>query len=153
MFDEVLKMVKDQLGNNQAITSLPPDQQDAVHREVATHVTNELKNQASAQGGAGGLLSMLQNSLTSGSPVVHAIEGGLVGGLLGKFGLSPTIAGAVTAALPGLLQKFVHKANDPNDTSITKESIDQSLATATAGVNTGAIPNLGAAASSIFGKG
>jgi len=153
MFDEVLKMVKDQLGNNQEISSLPSDQQDAVHREVATHVTNELKNQASAQGGAGGLLSMLQNSLTSGSPVVHAIEGGLVGGLLGKFGLSPTIAGAVTAALPGLLQKFVHKANDPNDTSITKESIDQSLATATAGPNTGAIPNLGAAASSIFGKG
>jgi len=153
MFDEVLKMVKDHLGNNQEISSLPADQQDAVHREVATQVTNELKNQASAQGGAGGLLSMLQNSLTSGSPVVHAIEGGLVGGLLGKFGLSPTIAGAVTAALPGLLQKFVHKANDPNDTSITKESIDQSLATATAGANTGAIPNLGAAASSIFGKG
>ena len=153
MFDEVLKMVKDHLGNNQEISSLPADQQDAVHHEVATQVTNELKNQASAQGGAGGLLSMLQNSLTSGSPVVHAIEGGLVGGLLGKFGLSPTIAGAVTAALPGLLQKFVHKANDPNDTSITKESIDQSLATANGGTSTGAIPNLGAAASSVFGKG
>jgi len=153
MFDEVLKMVKDHLGNNQEISSLPADQQDAVHHEVATQMTNELKNQASTQGGAGGLLSMLQNSLTSGSPVVHAIEGGLVGGLLGKFGLSPTIAGAVTAALPGLLQKFVHKANDPNDTSITKESIDQSLATATENTNTGAIPNLGNAVSSILGKG
>ena len=153
MFDEVLKMVKDHLGNNQEISSLPADQQDAVHHEVATQMTNELKNQASTQGGAGGLLSMLQNSLTSGNPVVHAIEGGLVGGLLGKFGLSPTIAGAVTAALPGLLQKFVHKANDPNDPSITKESIDQSLATATPNANTGAIPNLGAAVSSILGKG
>ncbi|HZJ59426.1 MAG TPA: hypothetical protein VFD24_04090 [Chitinophagaceae bacterium] len=153
MFDEVLKMVKDHLGNNQEISSLPADQQDAVHHEVATQMTNELKNQASTQGGAGGLLSMLQNSLTSGNPVVHAIEGGLVGGLLGKFGLSPTIAGAVTAALPGLLQKFVHKANDPNDPSITKESIDQSLATATANTNTGAIPNLGGAVSSILGKG
>ena len=153
MFDEVLKMVKDHLGNNQEISSLPADQQDAVHHEVATQMTNELKNQASTQGGAGGLLSMLQNSLTSGNPVVHAIEGGLVGGLLGKFGLSPTIAGAVTAALPGLLQKFVHKANDPNDPSITKESIDQSLAPATANTNTGAIPNLGGAVSSILGKG
>jgi hypothetical protein len=153
MFDEVLKMVKDHLGNNQEISSLPADQQDAVHHEVATQMTNELKNQASTQGGAGGLLSMLQNSLTSGSPVVHAIEGGLVGGLLGRFGLSPTIAGAVTAALPGLLQKFVHKANDPNDPSITKESIDQSLATATANTNTGAISNLGATVSSILGKG
>lgn len=152
MFDEILKMVKDHLGNNQEVSSLPADQQDAVHHEVATQVTNELKNQASAQGGAGGLLSMLQDSLTSGSPVVHAIEGGLVGGLLGRFGLSPTIAGAVTAALPGLIQKFVHKANDPNDTSITKESIDESLATAGAGSNTASIPGLGNLTSSILGK-
>jgi len=116
-------------------------------------MTNALKNQASAQGGAGGLLSMLQDSLTSGSPVVHAIEGGLVGGLLGKFGLSPTIAGAITGALPGLLQKFVHKANDPNDPSITKESIDQSLATATAATDTATIPGAGNIAAAVMGKG
>ena len=127
MFDEILKMVKDHLGNNQEISSLPADQQDAVHHEVATQMTNELKNQASAQGGAGGLLEMLQNSITSGSPVVHALEGGLVGGLLGKFGLSPTIAGAITGALPGLLQKFVQKANDPNDHSITPDNISKSF--------------------------
>ena len=153
MFDEILKMVKDHLGNNQDISSLPADQQDAVHHEVATQMTNELKNQASAQGGAGGLLSMLQDSLTSGSPVVHALEGGLVGGLLGKFGLSPAIAGAITGALPGLLQKFVHKANDPDDTSITKESIDQSLATATNGTSAGTVPGLGTVTSAVLGKG
>jgi len=153
MFDEILKMVKDHLGNNQEISSLPADQQDAVHHEVATQMTNELKNQASAQGGAGGLLEMLQNSITSGSPVVHALEGGLVGGLLGKFGLSPTIAGAITGALPGLLQKFVHKANDPNDPTITKESIDQSLATATAANNTGTIPGAATVKAGILGKG
>jgi len=153
MFDEILKMVKDHLGNNQEISSLPADQQDAVHHEVATQMTNELKNQASARGGAGGLLEMLQNSITSGSPVVHALEGGLVGGLLGKFGLSPTIAGAITGALPGLLQKFVQKANDPNDPSITKESIDQSLATATATSNTGTIPGAATVKAGILGKG
>jgi len=153
MFDEILKMVKDHLGNNQEISSLPADQQDAVHHEVATQMTNELKNQASVQGGAGGLLEMLKNSITSGSPVVHALEGGLVGGLLGKFGLSPTIAGAITGALPGLLQKFVHKANDPNDPTITKESIDQSLATATAANNTGTIPGAATVKAGILGKG
>ncbi len=153
MFDEILKMVKDQLGNNQEVSSgIPADQLDAVHHEVATHVTNELKNQASVQGGAGGLLSMLQNSLTSGSPVVHAIEGGLVGGLLGKFGLSPAITGAIAGALPGLLQKFVQKANDPSDTSITKESIDQSLTTATAATNTAGIPGAGNVVAAVMGK-
>ena len=46
MFDEILKMVKDQLGNNHEVSSLPADQQNAVHHEVATQVTKELKNQA-----------------------------------------------------------------------------------------------------------
>ena len=70
---------------------------------------------------------MLQQGISSGSPVVSAIEGGLAGSLMSRFGLSPMVTGAITAALPGILQKFVHKANDPNDNSITKESIDQSL--------------------------
>jgi len=50
MFDEILKMVKDHLGNNQEISSLPADQQDAVHHEVATQMTNELKNMGFATG-------------------------------------------------------------------------------------------------------
>lgn len=133
MFDEILKMVKDHLGNNEQVSSnIPADQQDAVHQEVATQVTNELKNQATAQGGAGGLLATLQGAITSGSPIVNAIEGGLVGTLASKFGFGPGVTGAIAGALPGLLQKFVHKANDPNDPSITKESINKSLATAPA---------------------
>ena len=129
MFDEILKMVKDQLGNNQQVSSaIPAEQQDAVHHEVAAQVTNELKSQAVAQGGAGGLLSKLQEAIGSGNPVVNAVEGGLVSSLASRFGLPPSVTGAIAGALPGLLQKFVHKANDPNDSSITKESIDQSLA-------------------------
>ena len=126
MFDEILKMVKDRLGNDPQVSSaIPADQQDAVHNEIAGHVTDQLKRQAVAEGGAGGLLAKLQESLTSGSPVVSAIEGGLVGSLGSRFGLSPAVTGAIAGALPGLLQKFVHKANDPNDPSITKEGIDQ----------------------------
>lgn len=129
MFDEILKMVKDRLGNDPQVSSaIPADQQDAVHNEIAGHVTDQLKRQAVAAGGAGGLLAKLQESLASGSPVVSAIEGGLVGSLGSRFGLSPAITGAIAGALPGLLQKFVHKANDPNDPSITKEGIDQSIA-------------------------
>jgi hypothetical protein len=128
MFDEILKMVKDRLGNDPHVSSaIPADQQDAVHNEVAGHVTDQLKQQAVREGGAGGLLAKLQESLASGSPVVSAIEGGLVGSLGSRFGLSPAITGAIAGALPGLLQKFVHKANDPNDPSITKEGIDQSI--------------------------
>lgn len=70
---------------------------------------------------------MLQKGLTSGNPVTNAIEGGLASSLGSKFGLPPMVTGAIAAALPGLLQKFAHKANDPNDNSITPDSITKSL--------------------------
>jgi hypothetical protein len=37
------------------------------------------------------------------------------------------VTGAIAAALPGLLQKFAHKANDPNDSSISKDTVTKSL--------------------------
>ena len=88
MFDQILQLVKEHLGNNpQVASAIPADQADAVHNEIASHITNGLKTQASTQGGAGGLLSMLEGGLTSGNPVTSAIEGGLVSSLGSKFGL------------------------------------------------------------------
>lgn len=128
MFDQVLELVKEHLGSNPQISSaLPPSQADAVHKEIASHVTNGLATQASEQGGVSGLLDMLKNGVTSGSPVSGAIEGGLLSSLASKFGLSPMITGAIAGALPGILQKFAHKANDPNDSSISADSITKSL--------------------------
>jgi uncharacterized protein YidB (DUF937 family) len=128
MFDQILQLVKEHIGNNPQVSSaIPSDKKEAVNHEIASHITTGLQNQAVAQGGAGGLLSMLQNAMASGSPVTSAIEGGLISSLASKFGLPPMATGAIAGALPGLLQKFAHKANDPNDTSITQESITNSL--------------------------
>ena len=116
------------MGNNPQISSaIPADKQETVNKEIATHVTNGLQSQAAVQGGTTGLLAMLQNAMASGSPVASAIEGGLVSSLASKFGLPPMATGAIAGALPGLLQKFARKANDPNDNSITPDSITQSL--------------------------
>lgn len=128
MFDQILELVKEHIGNNPQISSaIPADKKEAVNNEIASHVTNGLQNQAQSQGGAGGLLSMLQNAVTSGSPVTNAIEGGLISSLASKFGLPPMATGAIAGALPGLLQKFARKAADPNDPSITTDSITKSL--------------------------
>jgi len=102
MFEQILDLVKEHLGKNPQVSSaIPPGQADAVHNEIASHVTTGLASQAVAQGGVGGLLSKLQDAISSGSPVTNAIEGGLVGSLGSKFGLSPMITGAIAAALPG----------------------------------------------------
>lgn len=128
MFDQILDLVKGHLGNNpQVASAIPPGQADAVHNEIANQVTQGLATQAATQGGVGGLLSKLQSGIGSGSPITNAIEGGLVSSLASKFGLPPAATGAIAAALPGLLQKFAHKANDPNDNSITPDGITKSL--------------------------
>jgi phage-related protein len=128
MFDQILDLVKDQIGGNpQVSNSIPKERQDEVHHEVATQVNNGLKQQASEQGGVGGLLSQLSGAMTSGSPVTNAIQGGVVGALGSKLGLPQAATGAIAAALPGILQKFANKANDPNDDSITHEGLAKSL--------------------------
>jgi hypothetical protein len=116
MFDEILQMVKEHLGNDAAVTSaIPADQADAIHTEIANHIHNGLQNQAPATGGlggsVGGILSQLENSLASGNLATSAISGGLVSSLASKFGLSPAITGAIAASLPGLMQKFVSRSN------------------------------------------
>ncbi|WP_205501869.1 DUF937 domain-containing protein [Rufibacter psychrotolerans] len=129
MFDQILGLVKQQLGNNpQVAAAIPPGKEDAVHQEIAHQVTTGLASQAATQGGVGGLLSMLQGGgLSAGSPVISTITGNLVSSLGSKFGLPPAATGAIAAALPGLLQKFTQKAADPNDPSITPNSITETL--------------------------
>ncbi len=128
MFDEILNLVKEHLGSNpQIANSIPAGQEDAVHQEIANHINNGLQQGASTSGGVGGLLSQLSGGLTSGSPITNAIEGGLASSLGSKFGLPPMATGAIAAALPGLLQKFAHKANDPNDSSITMDGLTKSF--------------------------
>lgn len=122
MFDQILDLVKEHLGSKPEVANLPADQKAEVEKEVASHIDTGIKQQASS-GGIGGLLS----SLTSGGAIPSAIEGGLIGNLGSRFGLSPTVTAAIAGALPGILQKFAHKANDPNDNSITMESITKSI--------------------------
>ena len=128
MFDQILDLVKQHMGNNpQVASAIPAGQQDEVHREIASQITNGLAKQAPTQGGMGGLHSQLEGGIASGSLITSAIEGGLVGSLASRFGLSPMATGAITAALPGLLQRFAQKANDANDSSITPDGIKRSL--------------------------
>jgi hypothetical protein len=113
MFDQILQLVKEHLDSNPQLTqNIPADQADAVHREIATHISNGLQTEPATQTTAGGLLSQFENSLSSGNLLTSSVSGGLIGSLGSKFGLSPAITGAIAASLPGLLQKFAHR-NDP----------------------------------------
>ena len=69
MFDQILSMIKEHLGNNAAISSaIPAGQEDALHQEIANPVTNDLGHQVASQGGVGSMLSKLEAGFTSGNP-------------------------------------------------------------------------------------
>jgi|SRR5579871_856845 len=106
MFDDILNLVKEHLGNNpQVAAAIPADQADAIHTEIANHIANAGTQPANG----GGILGTLENAISSGGTVTSAIEGGLVSSLTSKFGLPPSVTGAIAGALPGLLQRFASK--------------------------------------------
>lgn len=120
MFDQILDLVKEHLGNNPEVSAaIPADQQDAIHNEIANHLNNAVTSQPADGGGGmfGGILSKIEGGMSSGSPVASAIEGGLVSSLASKFGLPPSVTGAIAGALPGLLQKYTSRTAGPAPTN------------------------------------
>lgn len=113
MFDDILQIVKDHLGNHPQISGTVPDEHmEAVHNEIASHIANNLSSDTSSSSGSGGggmlggLLQGLEAKVAQGGTAVSAIEGSLINSLTSKFGLPPSVTGAIAGALPGLLQKI-----------------------------------------------
>lgn len=119
MFDDILNLVKEHLGSHPALADIPAEQQDAIHNEIANHLVanSTTTDQATTvhvepvkeESLFGGLVEKLESAVAEGGTTVNAIEGGLVSSLVSKFGLPPSIAGAISGALPGILQKYAAK--------------------------------------------
>lgn len=101
MLDQILTLVKEQIGNNPSIAAaIPANQQDAVQNEIANHVAGKLPAP-----NAGGILSML------GGLNAESITAGLAEKLTSQFGLPASVTNAIVAALPGLLQQITGKSS------------------------------------------
>lgn len=105
MLDKVLDLVKQHISNNPEIAKLvPPGQQEDVNKEVASGVSDGLKNSFTS-GGIGGMLS----SLTGGAgnnDMSENIAKAIAERLQGKFGLSPEVIQKISTAIPGIIQKL-----------------------------------------------
>lgn len=125
MFDQIAELVKSQLtGNSELASSIPQEQTGEVHQEIAGSVIDGLKKYLGS-GGSGNLLSMLAGkSSGSADDVTQNVSGGLIERLTSKFGLSGGVASSLAASIiPGVIQKFFHKAADPNDSSLTPQDV------------------------------
>ncbi len=124
MLEQLLKIVQENAGeaiiNNPAI---PNEQNDAAMETAAGSIFDKLKGIAGG-GGLDSITGLFQESDISSSPVVNNISSGVAGDLMKKFGLDQgAAAGIVQKLIPAVMDKFVKKTNDPNDSSLDLQGI------------------------------
>jgi uncharacterized protein YidB (DUF937 family) len=116
----------DAIINNPAI---PNEKNEEVVADASSSIVSGLKT-AVANGNTDSLISLFNNGseAASTSPVARNIQDGFVHNLMQKFGLDQGKASGIASSLiPIVLQKLVHKTNDPNDNSFDLGGIIGSL--------------------------
>ena len=125
MFENLLDLVKQHAGgaiiNNPAI---PNEHNDEAVSMASNSIIDGLKGAVSG-GNMNDLLHMFSNSSNAAaSPVSQGIQGNLVQSLMSRFGIdNPAATGIASSLIPTVVQQFVHKTNDPNDSSFDIQSI------------------------------
>ncbi|GAB3956965.1 hypothetical protein GCM10028805_48340 [Spirosoma harenae] len=125
MLETLMNLVQQNAGqaviNNPAI---PNSQNNSVMETVAGSILSGLGQQAQG-GGLGNLLGMVVNGgNVQQSPVTQGVQQHVEQNLMEKLGISPQVAMSVASALvPMVLSKLMHKASDPNDSSVDGNSI------------------------------
>ncbi len=138
MLENLLQLVKDN-ANDDIINNahIPNEKNDHAVEETANSLFEGLKEQANG-GHMQDLLQMFQsggNLGTSGNPVMNKLTSGVAGNLMQKLGISNVAAMSVVAGiLPKVMNSFVNKTNDPNDSSFDLGGI---LGTLTGGKTNG----------------
>jgi uncharacterized protein YidB (DUF937 family) len=127
MFENLLNLVKENAGdaiiNN---TAIPNEHNDAAIETTTNGIIDGLKNQL-GNGGLEGLTSMFQNG--GNQNMIGNISQNVAGSLMQKFGIENAAAQSIVSSLiPVVMNKFVNKTNDPNDSSFDLQGIIGSLA-------------------------
>jgi len=131
MLENLLDLIKQHAGNaiidNPAI---PNQHNDAAISEAGNSIMDGLKNML-ASGNTQNVVNLFnhQGGDIANTPAAQQISGGFIQNLMSKFGLGEGAASGIAASvIPTVLQKLVHKTNDPNDNSFNIQSIIGSLA-------------------------
>jgi hypothetical protein len=111
MFEQILELVKDHIGNDPQIAQhIPPEQADAVHQAIAEHVTNTLQSQGqptenpatqSPLGGLGALTGQGGLGTLTGPGGLSSLTQGGLGGLVSQFTSGLQSGSPLAAAIEG----------------------------------------------------
>jgi hypothetical protein len=126
MLENLTNLIREHAGdaviNNPAI---PNERNEEVITDASSSIMSGLKSSL-ASGNTDHVVNLFngggQGALNS--PVTQNIQTGFVQNLMSKFGLDQGKASGIAGALiPTVLQKFVHKTNDPGDSSFDLQNV------------------------------
>lgn len=126
MLENLQNLVREHAG--EAITNnpaIPNEKNDEVVADAGSSIVSGLKS-AVSNGNIDGVVNLFKNggNAAATSPVTHNIQAGFVQNLIQKFGIDQGKASGIAAAIiPVVMQKFVHKTNDPNDKGFDLQDI------------------------------
>jgi hypothetical protein len=126
MLEELKNLVRQYAGdsiiNNPAI---PNHRNDEAVEDASQSIINGLQKEA-ANGDPQNVVNLFNGggNAALNSPVTQNIQSGFVENLMNKFGLDHGKASSIAGSLiPTVLQKFIHKTNDPNDNSFDLKNV------------------------------
>ena len=125
MFDQLLSLVKENAGSTIINNNAIPNDRNNEAVETATHsIIDTLKSKIDS-GNVSDVMNLFNHSNNvAASPVTQAAQNNFVQNLMQRFGLNSRQAGSIASNLiPSVMQKFVHKTNDPNDKSFNISSV------------------------------
>lgn len=129
MFDELLKLVTNESGDQIINNPEIPNEQNSTAIETTTgSIIDSLKSQISGGNGADVLSLLGGQSGVQGNPLVGNLTANVTNSLMDKLGVSNPVAKQIAAALvPVVIGKLVNRTNDPNDNGFDINSIFGSL--------------------------
>jgi hypothetical protein len=141
MLENLIQLIKENAGdaiiNNPAI---PNEHNDAAVETTATSIVDSLKEKLGS-GGLDSITSLFQGGESAG--VINSISSSAAGNLMSKFGIdSAAASGIVQKLIPTVMNQFVSKTNDPNDSSFNLQDIISNLGGGGSGGILGSIKGL-----------
>jgi hypothetical protein len=129
MFDELLKLVSNESGEQIINNPEIPNEQNNTAIETTTNsIMDSLKGQISGGNGADVLSLLGGKSGVQGNPLVGNLTVNVTNSLMDKLGVSNPVAKQIAASLvPVVIGKLVNRTNDPNDNGFDINTIFGSL--------------------------
>ncbi len=126
MLEQLMDLVRQHAGNDIINNpAIPNEKNEEAVSDASNSIIAGLKG-AVANGNVDGVVDLFKGGAQSAesSPIAQNIQSGFVQNLMQKFGLDHGKASGIAGSLiPIVLQKLVHKTNDPNDNSFNLQGI------------------------------